>query len=630
MPEPAANTPTSNAGPSRPHEFWAQVAAQCAAVAVAFVVGTLVLLGWDYGRRLASDPLESPEYRALKAELARNPAAESVKEQIRALDLALRREFFRQRTFTARGAWLLLGGIVVFVVAAKTAATLQRRLPMPQPETVPHDRDQAVSRAARWAVGGLAAGLFAMAVLLSTRLTSEFDRSEAVVFSKEGSAPQVARAPANDASPSPAPLAKANAGTSRAASPVPTLPQASQSSQQGPNDDEYRKSWPRFRGPGGNGISAYTNVPMKWDAASGENILWKTPVPLEGNNSAIVWKDRVFVTGATPEKRQVFCFDAGDGKLRWTRDVPGTPDSAAEIELNEDTGFAAPTAATDGRRVFAIFANGDLGAFDFDGNLVWARSLGIPKNHYGHASSLATWRDRLIVQFDQGTAKEGKSRLLALDGATGKTVWETPRPVPNSWSTPLVINVKGQEQIVACGDPWVIAYRASDGQEVWRGKFLRQDVGPSPTYLDGIVYVASEFPQVSAIRADGQGDITATHLAWMGEDGLPDTCSPLATPEYLILLTSAGTMTCYGAKDGKKLWEHDFEVNFKSSPSLVGKSVYVISDEGKGFVVEPGPTGVKIAAESNLGEPCVASPAFQDGRIYLRGKKHLFCIGAKL
>ncbi len=624
MPDPAGHASSRNAGSAPARDFWAQAAAHSVVVAAVFVLAVLVLLGWDFSRRLAKDPLESPEYKALKAELARNPTDENVKDQIRALDLALRDEYFRQRAFTARGAWMLLGGIVVLAVAAKTAATLRRRLPMPQPQALPLDKDQPASRAARWAVAGLAAGLAALAVALAARFTSELDDWEPVAMSVGAPSPKAALPPVGEGgqkSPSPpAPLPHAGEGSQKAPSPKAPVPRAGEASQ-------YAKSWPRFRGPGGTGVSAYTNVPTKWDAASGENILWKTPVPLEGNNSSVVWNDRVFVTGATNQKRQVFCFSAADGKLLWAKDVPGTPESAAEIELNEDTGFAAPTAATDGRRVFAVFANGDLGAFDFDGKLAWARSLGIPKNHYGHASSLATWRDRLIVQFDQGTAKEGKSRLLALDGATGKTVWETPRPVPNSWSTPIVIDLKGQEQIVTCGEPWVMAYNPADGKEIWRGKFLRQDVGPSPTYFDGMVYAASEFPQVSAIRADGQGDITATHLAWMGEDGLPDTCSPLATPEHLILLTSSGMMTCYGAKNGKKLWEHDFEVNFKASPSLVGKNVYVISDEGKGWVVEPGATGAKVVAESNLGEPCVASPAFQDGRIYLRGKKHLFCIG---
>ncbi|MCR4413864.1 MAG: hypothetical protein NUV77_15700, partial [Thermoguttaceae bacterium] len=237
MPEPAPNAGTSNVGPTRAGEFWAQVAAQCAAVAAAFVVGTLVLLGWDYGRRWANDPLESPEYQALKAELARNPADERVKEQIRALDLALRREFFRQRTFAARGAWLLLGGIVVLIVAAKTAATLDRRLPMPQPEAVPHDRDQRASRAARWAVGGLAAGLLVVAVLLSTQLTSEFDRGEAVARSEPAPAPPPPRTQASDTSAKPAALAKANEGSSKTLSPAPT-PQPGPSSQQVPSDDE--------------------------------------------------------------------------------------------------------------------------------------------------------------------------------------------------------------------------------------------------------------------------------------------------------------------------------------------------------------------------------------------------------
>ena len=156
-----------------------------------------------------------------------------------------------------------------------------------------------------------------------------------------------------------------------------------------PSDAEIAKAWPRFRGPGGLGISAYTNVPDAWDAASGKGIVWKTPVPLPGNNSPVVWGKRVFLSGADKHRREVYCFDADSGKLVWRQNVPGTPQSTAKPpEVTDDTGYAAPTTATDGRRVFAIFANGDLAAFDVSGKPAWAKSLGIPENSYGHASSL--------------------------------------------------------------------------------------------------------------------------------------------------------------------------------------------------------------------------------------------------
>jgi outer membrane protein assembly factor BamB len=192
-----------------------------------------------------------------------------------------------------------------------------------------------------------------------------------------------------------------------------------------------------------------------------------------------------------------------------------------------------------------------------------------------------------------------------------------------------VIEWNGQEQIIAGGDPWTIAYQPADGKEIWRVKCLGQDVAASPVFADGVVYIGNANAKTSAIRIDGQGDVTGSHTLWTAEDGLPDTCSPLATSQYVLLLTSSGTLTSYDAKTGKKLWEKDFEASFKASPTLVGKSVYLLGDEGKAWVVEPGPSDCKVIAEANVGEPCAASPAFQDGRIYIRGKQHLFCIGSK-
>jgi outer membrane protein assembly factor BamB len=581
-------------------ELLHRLAARSAAVAGVFVLLVAALMLWDFSRRQAKDPLESPQYVTLKAELAKSPRDDHLKQQIRQLDLELREQYFRHRRLTQVGAWLLLGGAIVFFFAAKSASSLKRTPPMPQPQTIPADHDARLGRNGRWAVAGLGLILICVAVVLAAAFHTEL--------------PDKLGVPASAALPVAAEPAA-----------VPTSAVADY-----PSDEEIAKNWPRFRGPGGRGISTLADVPIKWDAGSGEGILWKTAVPLPGNSSPVVWGNRVFLSGATEEKREVYCFDADSGELVWQTEVPGTPQSTAEPpEVMEDVGYAAATMATDGRRAYAIFANGDVAALDFGGEIVWSRSLGIPKNTYGHAASLSMYQNRLIVPFDQGGPKDNLSKLLALDAATGETAWEAKREVPNSWTTPIVIDNNGRKQIVTAADPWVVAYDPSDGKEIWRAKCLRQDIGPSPTFADGVVYVANEFPCLSAIRADGQGDVTQTHLLWQGEDGLPDTASPLATEKFLFLLASWGMLTCYDAKEGRVRWEQEFDATFTSSPGMAGGRVYLIGSEGKCWVAEPGEEACKIVAESDLGEECVTSPAFRPGRLYLRGKEHLFCIGSK-
>jgi outer membrane protein assembly factor BamB len=342
----------------------------------------------------------------------------------------------------------------------------------------------------------------------------------------------------------------------------------------------------------------------------------------------VVWGDRVFLSGADEHRREVYCLDAQSGKLLWQKEAPGTPQSTARPpKINDETGYASPTTATDGRRVFAIFANGDLAAFDFSGKLAWSHSFGLPDNSYGHASSLAMHKNLLLVQLDQGSTRRPTSKLLAFDSASGKIVWQVNRPVPNSWSSPIVIHYADKYQIITTGEPWVIAYDAADGAELWRVKCLATDIGPSPTFADGTVFVANDNAVLAAIRADSRGDATATGMLWKGEDGLPDTCSPLATKEFVFLMSSAGTLTCYDAVKGGVLWAEDFDGTFCASPSLVGKRLYLIDTKGKAWIVEPSREKCQRNSEADLGEECVASPAFQDGRIYLRGKTNLYCIG---
>lgn len=195
--------------------------------------------------------------------------------------------------------------------------------------------------------------------------------------------------------------------------------------------------------------------------------------------------------------------------------------------------------------------------------MAWSKSLGLPENSYGHASSLATYKNLLLVQLDQGSARAPKSKLLAFDSATGKIVWQVARPVPNSWASPIVIRLADRDQVVTAADPWVIAYNPADGKEIWRAKCLKTDIGPSPVFADGKVFVANDNCNLSAIRADGHGDVTAAGVLWKGEDGLPDTCSPLATKEFVLLLTSFGTLSCYDAVKGDMLWSEDFSADFR-------------------------------------------------------------------
>lgn len=198
----------------------------------------------------------------------------------------------------------------------------------------------------------------------------------------------------------------------------------------------------------------------------------------------------------------------------------------------------------------------------------------------------------------------------------------------DSWASPIVTTVAGHEQIVTIADPWAIAYDPATGRERWRAKVMGGDIAPSPVAAAGMVFAIQPYSKLVAIRADGAGDVTKTHVAWKAEDNVPDICSPLATDAFAMALTTQGVLTCFDVKDGKKLWEHDFEIECFASPSLVGDRVYVLSGEGTTILVAAA-REFKELGRAELGEHANASPAFMDGRIYIRGKKHLFAIGQK-
>jgi outer membrane protein assembly factor BamB len=233
----------------------------------------------------------------------------------------------------------------------------------------------------------------------------------------------------------------------------------------------------------------------------------------------------------------------------------------------------------------------------------------------------------LIVQLDQGEAEKSASKLYALDGPSGRVIWQRSRAVPASWATPIAIEAAGKAQIVTLGVPWVIAYSMKDGTELWRAEGLSNEVTPSPVFAGGLVYAVSPNEKLFALRPDGQGDVTKTHVAWSAEDGIPDISSPVSNGELTFVVTTGGTVTCYDAKDGKKQWEQDLSLETQASPSIVGNRLYVSGATGLTVVLEAS-RQFKELARSDLGEKVVATPAFAHSRIFVCGANHLFCIAA--
>jgi outer membrane protein assembly factor BamB len=568
-----------------------RAAAAAAAVSAVFSLVVCGLLVSSFLTVPYAAPIDSPEMAALRAALQKEPANEPLKGRIRELDLALRRDFFRRHGFSETGAWLLLAGAIAAVASLRLAAAARKRPPMPPGTATWLDDEGRPSRLARRAV--VAAGLLVAGTALGFAVSSI----------------------------SILPGAPTPAGVGPAAGPVEPPPAAA----------DFAANWPMFRGPGGIGRIAGDGVPTDWDGASGRNVLWKTPILRRGKGSPVAWGDRVYLAGGDKDVREVFAFDAATGKPLWRGEVktpPGRPVPAIKDEKEMDPGYAASTPATDGRRVFAIFATGDVGCFGADGKPLWTRSLGAPTNPYGHAASLAVAPGLVFVQVDQGTDEEGTSRLHAFDAATGRPAWQAKRPVGASWSTPIPAEIAGRPQLVTSGHPWLIAYAPADGKELWRAKCQSGEVAPSPVVSGGIVFAVNPNESLAAVRADGQGDVTKTHVAWKAEDGIPDICSPATDGARVYVLTTQGTLTCYGAADGKKKWEHEYETDCFASPTVVGDRLLLLTAKGTAIWVAAA-DAFRELGRAELGEGVFASPAFLGGRIYLRGTTHLYSIGAK-
>jgi len=554
------------------------IAQSMALVGALFALVLCILLVADHVRLLRMDPLNDPHLLQLREQLAKSQGDEALVEQIRTFDLYARRAFFGNQEQRRTGGLLLLGGAVVCFVSLKFSRLWKPKLPVVgKTEKEDHWELNSLFRQ-------LMAGTAIFLVVVSLFLAFVMQSDLATVLSQN--VPQASSLPAGEAVPQAARL------------PV-----------------KFAANWPSLRGSGGIGVAHVVSAPTNWNIETGDGVLWKTQVPVHGFNSPIVWGKRVFMSGADDEGQEVFCFDADTGKELWTKTV----ETSVEMpEVSEDTGYAAPTMATDGKRVFAVFASGELAAFDFEGNPVWQKNLGVPKNPYGMGSSLICDGERLFVQYDH----EDAQKVMAFDCATGKPVWETARK-HISWSSPALIGTDSGLELILNDEENVTAYDPTSGAPLWQMKCLGGEVAPSPAFNGtDIVFVANEYAQASALKLTGG----TPEILWQYDEYLPEISSPVAAENLFFIATSAGDVVCLEALTGEVKWEQEFDDGFSSSPLLVGDRIYAIDLEGVVhiFGVE---TEYKEIGTIEMGEPVYATPALMNGRIFIRGDINLYCIG---
>lgn len=607
-----------------------ELSRNAAMVSGIFCVAVALLLLLNYWQVSRYDPLESKAMEVLVQRLAENPDDDALKNDIRNLDLLARKAYFNSRWQVTTGSYLLLFGAVVFALALRVYHSLKSKIELPDQK----QENELASRllAQRWVILS-GAGLLALALVASLASVDHLKSFGTGDSSPEGEA-SVAADPGIEVievGEEPVLVTADTSGVNGAdTTQVAVLPGAAEGTPGTgdssavkeivfPDAGQLRANHPSFRGPMANGVSGRSNIPLDFDGPSGKNILWKVAVPLPGTNSPVIWGDRLFVTGANAQKREVYCFDRYGGKLLWTAPadkVEGSP--ATPPRTTEDTGLAAPSVTTDGIHVYAIFGTGDILALDYSGKRVWARNLGVPDNHYGHSSSLVAWKNKVYVQYDTNKAK----KLIALDALTGKTVWETTRNVKISWASPILANIGGRMQVVLAADPLLAGYDAETGKELWHASALAGEVGPSPAYGEGLVFGVNEYASLAAVNpSNGQ-------VVWKDDEYLSEVASPVVANGLLFIATSYGVLACYDAKNGEKLWEADGGVGYYSSPVIADGKLFLFNTDGllQVFALE---REMNLLAEAHLGTKVYTTPAFANNRMFVRAGGNIYCIGIK-
>lgn len=400
--------------------------------------------------------------------------------------------------------------------------------------------------------------------------------------------------------------------------------------------------WPQFRGSTGLGYTAETNLPLTWNAKTGENVLWQSPLIGQGHASPIVWGDAVFLCTvrwpsnaisreAVIPEHHVTCYQVSDGKLRWDTLVPPGPWLRKDFRSGPGGGYAAPTPATDGQRIYCAFGSSVLAALDLEGRIVWRKEIVPASFDVTVGSSPVLYEDTVILLC--AMAKQSDSRVVAFAKASGEVKWQQSFPdMGFGHSTPVIIQVNGKPQMLVLASGGSVAGKAlrsvnpSNGEVLWSCRGAGD--AASPAYGSGLVYFDSgRGGQGVAVDPSGTGDVSSTHIRWTVAQVPESIGSPIIVGQHVYRLHGSGVLKCWDTATGKQLYAERLEglSTTWASPIADAAGHLFFASAGKSYVIQAG-AEFRVLAVNDLGDGNHPSPAVANGKLFLAGLKSLYCV----
>ncbi len=391
-------------------------------------------------------------------------------------------------------------------------------------------------------------------------------------------------------------------------------------------------NWNQFRGSHGNGQAASASLPIHWSET--KHVAWKRAVHGKAWSSPVVWGEKIWMTSATPDGKILYaiCVDAKSGRIE--QDVT-VLDIAKPMFCFAYISYASPTPVVEEGRLWVHYGSAGTACLDTDtGKTLWSRQDLPCDHHRGPGSSPIMFRNLLIVNFDGFD----QQYVVALDKNTGKTVWKADRDRDidygntngdgkKAYSTPTVIQHNGRLQLISLAAVGTVAYDPLTGKKLWTVQHGGFNAAARPLYAHGLVYLSFEGGRrLLAVRPDGDGDVTKTHIAWTYGKSTPTRPSQLILGDYLYMVNDKGVVSCLDAKTGEPAWMHRMGGRHTASPLYANGRIYFVDEDGTSRVIEANPKQFRLLAENKLAGGCMASPAVVGDALIIRTKTHLYRI----